>query len=113
MDLDLSLQKNFLFGESKRLQFRADFLNAFNHPNLAAPNIYTAHSYYVRKYHGQSDPGISCLRSNSISNLVIGRQKGRHGNVSALVNSSVASKGSAHRLCLLKSVGSGPCHTAF
>jgi hypothetical protein len=40
VDLDLSLQKNFLFGESKRLQFRADFLNAFNHPNLAAPNMY-------------------------------------------------------------------------
>ncbi|MGB6631898.1 MAG: hypothetical protein WBE52_11705 [Terriglobales bacterium] len=38
--VDLSLQKNFLFGESKRLQFRADFLNAFNHPNLAAPNMY-------------------------------------------------------------------------
>jgi hypothetical protein len=40
VDIDLSLQKNFLFGESKRLQFRADFLNAFNHPNLAAPNMY-------------------------------------------------------------------------
>ncbi|HWO37078.1 MAG TPA: carboxypeptidase regulatory-like domain-containing protein [Candidatus Acidoferrum sp.] len=40
VDLDLSLQKNFLFGESKRLQFRADFLNAFNHPNLAAPNMF-------------------------------------------------------------------------
>ena len=23
-----------------RLQFRADFLNAFNHPNLAAPNMF-------------------------------------------------------------------------
>jgi carboxypeptidase family protein len=42
VDLDLSLQKNFLFGESKRLQFRADFLNALNHPNLAAPNMYYA-----------------------------------------------------------------------
>jgi len=37
VDVDLSLQKNFRFGESMRLQFRADFLNAFNHPNLAAP----------------------------------------------------------------------------
>jgi hypothetical protein len=37
VDVDLSLQKNFRFSESKRLQFRADFLNAFNHPNLAAP----------------------------------------------------------------------------
>jgi hypothetical protein len=40
VDVDMSLQKNFRFGESKRLQFRADFLNAFNHPNLAAPNMY-------------------------------------------------------------------------
>jgi Carboxypeptidase regulatory-like domain len=40
VDLDLSLQKDFLFSESMRLQFRADFLNAFNHPNLAAPNMY-------------------------------------------------------------------------
>jgi hypothetical protein len=40
VDVDLSLQKNFPIGESKRLQFRADFLNAFNHPNLAAPNMY-------------------------------------------------------------------------
>jgi hypothetical protein len=40
LDVDLSLQKDFRFGETKRLQFRADFLNAFNHPNLAAPNMY-------------------------------------------------------------------------
>ena len=38
VDVDLSLQKNFQFTETKRLQFRADFLNTFNHPNLAAPN---------------------------------------------------------------------------
>jgi len=30
--LDLSLQKNFSLGESRRLQFRVDFINAFNHP---------------------------------------------------------------------------------
>lgn len=34
-DSDISIQKNFLFGETKRLQFRADILNAFNHPNFA------------------------------------------------------------------------------
>lgn len=38
VDIDLSLQKNFRITESKRLQFRADFFNAFNHPNLAAPS---------------------------------------------------------------------------
>jgi Carboxypeptidase regulatory-like domain/TonB dependent receptor len=37
-DLDLSLQKNFQMGEKVRLQFRSDFLNAFNHVNLNTPN---------------------------------------------------------------------------
>ena len=36
-DADLSLQKNFDISESKRFQFRADFLNATNHPSFAAP----------------------------------------------------------------------------
>jgi Carboxypeptidase regulatory-like domain len=37
-DTDISLQKNFLITESKKLQFRADFLNATNHPSFAAPS---------------------------------------------------------------------------
>ncbi len=37
-DVDLSLQKNFPITESVRLQFRGDFLNAFNHVNLNTPN---------------------------------------------------------------------------
>jgi len=36
-DVDLSLQKNFSFTEAMRLQFRADFLNAFNRVNLNTP----------------------------------------------------------------------------
>ena len=40
-DVDLGLQKNFPFTETKRLQFRADFLNTFNHPNFAHPNTGT------------------------------------------------------------------------
>lgn len=36
-DADLSLQKNFVISESKKLQFRADFLNATNHPSFNAP----------------------------------------------------------------------------
>jgi len=36
-DADISLQKNFLITETMKLQFRADFLNAFNNVNLAAP----------------------------------------------------------------------------
>jgi hypothetical protein len=35
---DISLQKNFQFTERFRLQFRSDFLNAFNRVNLAVPN---------------------------------------------------------------------------
>ena len=36
-DIDLSLQKNFVLSERVKLQFRGDFLNAFNHVNLNAP----------------------------------------------------------------------------
>jgi hypothetical protein len=35
---DISLQKNFQITERFKLQFRSDFLNAFNAVNLAAPN---------------------------------------------------------------------------
>jgi hypothetical protein len=38
VDFDISMQKNFPIGERMKLQFRTDFLNIFNHPNLAAPN---------------------------------------------------------------------------
>jgi hypothetical protein len=37
-DADLSLQKNFQLSERTRLQFRSDFVNAFNHVNLNTPN---------------------------------------------------------------------------
>ena len=37
-DADLSLQKNIPISESMRFQFRADFLNVFNHPNFNAPD---------------------------------------------------------------------------
>ena len=36
---DLGLMKNFNFTESKYLQFRADFLNAFNNVQLGHPNV--------------------------------------------------------------------------
>ncbi len=35
---DISLQKNFQRTERFKLQFRTDFLNAFNAVNLAVPN---------------------------------------------------------------------------
>ena len=39
---DISLQKNFQLTERFKLQFRSDFLNAFNRVNLAAPNTTVA-----------------------------------------------------------------------
>jgi hypothetical protein len=36
-DVDLGLQKNFQMTERFRLQFRTDFINAFNHVNLNSP----------------------------------------------------------------------------
>jgi hypothetical protein len=41
---DMSLQKNFQMTERLRLQFRGDFLNAFNRVNLAVPNTTVAQS---------------------------------------------------------------------
>ena len=41
---DMSFQKNFQLTERFRLQFRSDFLNAFNRVNLAAPNTSVAES---------------------------------------------------------------------
>jgi len=37
-DVDLGLQKNFVVTESMRVQFRADFVNAFNNVNLNGPS---------------------------------------------------------------------------
>jgi hypothetical protein len=37
--LDLGLQKNFLITERFKLQFRTDFINAFNHVQLNAPDM--------------------------------------------------------------------------
>ena len=37
-DLDLSLFKNFVMTESRRVEFRAEFFNALNHANFAAPS---------------------------------------------------------------------------
>jgi len=38
-DIDFSLHKNFQITERFRLQFRTDFINAFNHVQLDAPNM--------------------------------------------------------------------------
>jgi len=39
-NIDLSLFKSFALSEAKRLEFRSEFFNAFNHANFAAPSSY-------------------------------------------------------------------------
>jgi hypothetical protein len=39
-NVDASLSKEWKFGESRRLSFRYDLLNALNHQNLGIPNTY-------------------------------------------------------------------------
>jgi hypothetical protein len=53
-DVDLSLQKDFRITESKRLQFRTDFVNAFNRVNLNAPA--TALGSNMGLINGSQDP---------------------------------------------------------
>ena len=38
-DIDLALHKAFPIGERRRLEFRTDFTNVFNHPILNSPNL--------------------------------------------------------------------------
>ncbi len=40
-NFDISLFKNFRFGESKKIQLRADFFNAFNHPQYVPGSVNT------------------------------------------------------------------------
>ena len=37
--MDLGLEKNFQLTERFKFQFRTDFINAFNHVQLNAPNV--------------------------------------------------------------------------
>ena len=50
-DFDFSVAKNFHFGESMRLQFRAEFFNILNHPNFANP-------YGGQNGFGLNDPSV-------------------------------------------------------
>ena len=50
-NLDFSLAKNFHFGETMRLQARAEFFNIFNHPNFANP-------YGGQNGFGLNDPSL-------------------------------------------------------
>lgn len=50
-DFDLGVHKSFPMGEVRRLEFRAEFLNVFNHPILDAPNVACSGGY---------NPGVQC-----------------------------------------------------
>jgi len=50
-DVDFSIAKNWHFGERVRTQFRAEFFNIFNHPNLANP-------YGGQNGFGFNDPSV-------------------------------------------------------
>ncbi len=50
-NFDFSIAKNFHFGETKRLQFRAEFFNILNHPNFANP-------YGGQNGFGLNDPSV-------------------------------------------------------
>ena len=58
---DLSLQKNFHLTERFKLQFRSDFLNAFNRVNLAAPNT-TVQTSTTGVINARNLPETSSLR---------------------------------------------------
>lgn len=59
-NLDLSLGKNFPFNEarSRYLQFRAEFFNAFNHPNFGLPNANINQPAQVGRVFTAADPRI-------------------------------------------------------
>lgn len=50
-NFDFALAKNFHFGETMRLQFRAEFFNILNHPNFANP-------YGGQNGFGLNDPSV-------------------------------------------------------
>jgi hypothetical protein len=60
-NVDFSLIKRFPFGESKNIEFRAEFFNLFNHVNFANPisNLNAVPSASINQNTGQitGDPG--------------------------------------------------------
>jgi len=66
-NLDFSTQKEFMFTESKRLQFRADFLNLTNTPIFNTPQGTGC----------SSDPGKPCKNADGLG-VITGTQGGRN-----------------------------------
>jgi len=56
---DVGLFKNFQFAESKRLEFRYEAFNAFNHPNWGAPSSNAEAPAVFGRITSAADPRIS------------------------------------------------------
>jgi Carboxypeptidase regulatory-like domain len=64
-DVDISINKTFRITETKSLEFRTEFLNAFNHANLTAPDTSC----------GEYSPGVAC---NTLLGITSGSLDGRN-----------------------------------
>ena len=53
---DLALHRRFAAGEGRVLQFRAEFFNAFNHPNFGIPGPYPDFGPFFGKIFSTGDP---------------------------------------------------------
>ncbi len=79
-NVDLSVSKNFKFGERLRAQFRIETFNIFNHPNFANPNGATS-GYGQGAFADPSQPGsfgCGCATpDNAAFNPVLGSGSSR------------------------------------
>jgi hypothetical protein len=79
-NVDLSMSKNFRFGERIKAQFRAEMFNVFNHPNFANPNGGTS-GYGQGAFADPSQPGqfgCGCATpDNAAFNPVLGSGSAR------------------------------------
>ncbi|MGC0774121.1 MAG: hypothetical protein WB543_14405, partial [Candidatus Acidiferrum sp.] len=79
-NVDLSITKNFKFGERLRAQFRVETFNIFNHPNFANPNGGTS-TYGQGATADPSQPGLfgcGCATpDNAAFNPVLGSGSAR------------------------------------
>jgi hypothetical protein len=66
--VDFSAFKNFQFTERLKLQFRAEFFNLLNHPNLAAPNFLNDSNNSI----GSSNTGVIGSTSTSSRQIQLG-----------------------------------------
>jgi hypothetical protein len=53
---ELALHRRFMLGESRSLQVRAEFFNAFNHPNWGIPGTYPDFGPFFGKIFATGDP---------------------------------------------------------